>query len=128
MGKKLYPTDTLSQAQDILIAWEQIDPELKIGAVSPGTIEADVARVKALQENIRLLKMELLNLRYERDVTCIGIWDKLKRVRAGIKSLYGDDSMQYELAGGTRQSERKKPRRSPALPALAGPVEGPNPE
>ena len=33
MGKKLYPTDTLKQAQSILSAWELIDPSLKIGSL-----------------------------------------------------------------------------------------------
>jgi len=32
-----------------------------------------------------------------------------KRTLAGVGSIYGDDSSQYELAGGTRRSERKKP-------------------
>ena len=36
------------------------------------------------------------------------MWDKIKRVRAGVKANYGDDSQQYEMVGGTRTSERKQ--------------------
>ena len=35
------------------------------------------------------------------------MWDKVKRVRAGVKANYGDDSQQFEMIGGTRTSERK---------------------
>jgi hypothetical protein len=46
------------------------------------------------------------------------MWDKVKRVRAGVKANYGDDSSQYEMVGGTRLSERKSPtRRTTSLTA-----------
>jgi len=41
------------------------------------------------------------------------MWDKVKRVRASVKGLYGDDSSEYEMVGGTRKSERKTPTRKP---------------
>jgi hypothetical protein len=44
-------------------------------------------------------------------------WDKLKPVRSTVKGLYGDDSSQYELVGGTRMSDRKTARRNLALEA-----------
>jgi hypothetical protein len=31
------------------------------------------------------------------------------RARTGIKGYFGEDSNQYELAGGTRASQRKRP-------------------
>ena len=118
MPKKLYPTDTLEQATDILIAWGQIDPALKFGPLTSESLATHLERVRALQVKILQMQRELSNVRHERDQACIAIWDQVKRVRSGIKSLYGDDSMQYEIAGGTRRSERKKPRRSPALSPL----------
>ena len=36
-----------------------------------------------------------------------------KRTLAGVGSAYGDDSTQYEQAGGTRRSERKKRTTTP---------------
>jgi hypothetical protein len=39
------------------------------------------------------------------------VWEKVKRVRAGVKGNYGDGSSQYEMVGGTRLSERKSPKR-----------------
>ena len=111
MPKKLYPTDTLEQARDILTAWNIIDPMLKIGTLTSEAIESDLATVISLQDKILWLQNELSSLRHERDRACINTWDKVKRARSGIKGLYGDDSTEYEMAGGTRLSERKKPRR-----------------
>jgi hypothetical protein len=37
----------------------------------------------------------------------------LVRVRGGRKAVYGRDSSQYEMVGGTRLSERKPAARKP---------------
>ena len=112
MSKKLYPTDTLKQAQDVLIAWEQIDPGLTLGPLKLEEVSAEIEAVHALKIKISDLKITLINLRNQRDEAVLAVWDKVKRVRSGIKGLYGDDSTQYEIAGGTRRSEKKKPRRA----------------
>ena len=111
MGKKLYPTDTLEQAQTILVAWKHINPSLVIGPVSAEALSADITKVRNLQETIKRLKNELITLRNERDRTCLDIYDKVKRARSGIKAMYGEDSTEYQLAGGTRRSDRKPYRR-----------------
>jgi hypothetical protein len=111
MGKKLYPTDTLEQALNILSAWDHIGPSLTLGTITPASLSSEVDRVKALQIKIIQLQIELSNVRNQRDEACIGIWDKVKRARAGIKGIYGDDSIEYSFAGGTRLSDRKPVRR-----------------
>jgi hypothetical protein len=111
MGKKLYPADTLKQAQSLLAAWEQIDPSLAIGPVTSAALLAEVESARALKDKIDRLQIELLDLRNQRDELCIGIWDKVKRARSGVKGFYGDDSTEYEIAGGTRASDRKPIRR-----------------
>ena len=121
MGKKLYPTDTLKQAKSLLTAWDLIDPSLQFGPSTPDSLSADLASVDDLAARIRSLKTELLDLRNQRDAACIEVWDKVKRTRAGIKAIYGDDSTEYQIAGGTRRSDRKRPRR--IEPAQAGPLD-----
>ena len=111
MGKKLYPADTLKQAQSILSAWEIIDRELKIGPLSLEAIAENVAAVRALQEKVVSLTTELVDVRNQRDAATIRLWKKVTNARLGIKSVYGDDSSAYKLAGGTPRSERKKPGR-----------------
>lgn len=62
----------------------------------------------ALREEMSRLEATITGLRNQRDALHTFIWSKVKRVRAGVKGTFGDDSSQYEMAGGTRLSERKK--------------------
>jgi hypothetical protein len=117
MSKKLYPTDTLKRAHAILTAWNHIDPSLAFGRLTFESFSADVETALTLQQQIIGLQKQLLAMRNQRDAVHIDIWSKVKRARAGIKASYGDDSIQYEIAGGTRLSERKKPRRK-SLPVF----------
>jgi hypothetical protein len=91
-----------------------INPSLTLGTLTPASISSDVDKVKALQIRITKLQLELSNVRNQRDEACIGIWDKVKRARAYIKAVYGDDSFEYSLVGGTRLSDRKPIRRKAA--------------
>ena len=43
----------------------------------------------------------------------------MKRVRAGARSAFGDDSLEYERVGGTRISERKRSGRKTEATATA---------
>jgi len=113
MGKKLYPTDTLKQAQYILSVWDLIDPSLKIGSLTQAVFSADLAMVVELQRKVVDVQIALDTVRDQRDAAIIELWNNVKRARSGVKGIYGDDSSQYDLVGGTRRSERKKPRRRP---------------
>jgi len=111
MGKKLYPTNTLKQARNIITVWDHLGTVPLIGPQGYENLRANLDNVEDLKEKIGRLEKELLSLRNERDTACIEIWDQVKRARAGIKGVYGDDSTEYQLAGGTRLSDRKRPRR-----------------
>jgi hypothetical protein len=93
-------------------------------ACLPASLEADIQQAVPIQVELNSLDAQLTDLRNRRDALFSAIWDKLKRIRAGVKGIYGDDSSQYEMVGGTRMSERKPPARKPAakykkiLPAL----------
>ena len=58
-------------------------------------------------------------IRNDRDGLAIELKYMCVRVRVGMKGYFGADSSEYEQAGGTRASERKKPARK------AGPVPAP---
>jgi hypothetical protein len=112
MGKKLYPTDTVKQAQTIVGLWDHLGTVPLFGPQAYENLRSDLDSVQELKEKISRLERELLLARHERDQACIQIWDQVKRARSAVISIYGDDSMQYEIAGGTRRSERKKPRKA----------------
>jgi hypothetical protein len=56
-------------------------------------------------------RVSALRWRIIRDVRLARMWDTLKRVRATVKGTYGDESSEYELVGGTRLSQRRRPAR-----------------
>lgn len=112
MARK-YPTDVVEQAQDTLGGWQQITPPLEtIGDLTPELLEADLEQVQPLMLEISGLEAQLTDMRNQRDALLTDMWSKVKRVRAGVKGIYGDDSSAYEMVGGTRLSERKRPTRS----------------
>jgi hypothetical protein len=111
MSRKLYPTDVLEQAQSVLDAWNQMDDGLSYGAITTGALSAEITQASQLLSQMNALEAQLTNLRNQRDAAYQELWDKVKRVRNGVKAHYGDDSSQYEMVGGTRLSERKSPTR-----------------
>ncbi len=115
MPGKPYPPDVLRQAQEVLSAWNQITPPLTtIGTLTPALLTTDINAAAALEADMAKLEAQLTDKRNQRDTLHTAIWDKVKRVRNGVKAIYGDDSSQYEMVGGTRLSERKSPTRKAA--------------
>jgi hypothetical protein len=108
-----YPPDVSMQAGSVLEAWKKIDPALKFGTLDQAALQADLTQATTWQSDLDTLDAQYTDLRNKRDALYGEMWDKLKRVRANIKGLYGDDSSAYEMVGGTRKSERKAPTRKP---------------
>jgi len=84
---------------------------MTVGDLSLTALTADLEQVLPIQTQLDALDVELTDLRNRRDALLFSIWDKVKRARAGIKGIYGDDSSEYEMIGGTRLSDRKSPTR-----------------
>ena len=102
-----YPTDTIEQAKALLEAWKNIDGAPPIGDLAPSSLEAELVEAGAIYTQIDSLESQLTDLRNRRDTLGESIWDKVKRVRTGVKGIFGDDSSEYEMVGGTRLSEHK---------------------
>jgi len=116
MSKKFYPPNVLAQAQEVLVGWNQVSTTLAFGTLNPAALTADLTSASTLESEISKLEIQLADKRNQRDLVYNGMWDKIKRIRAGVKANYGDDSQQFEMVGGTRTSERKAPVRR-AVPA-----------
>ncbi len=110
MARK-FPSNVLEQAQKVLTAWNQISTTLAFGTLNAAALTADITAANTLENDISKLERQLEDKRNQREVLYLGMWDKVKRARAGVKSNYGDDSYQYDLIGGTRISDRKTPTR-----------------
>ena len=114
MSTKRFPTDVLDQVINIQAAWTQIDEGLTFGQLNMGALVMDMNGLRNLEHSLATLETQLTEMRNQHDALCQSAWDKVKRVRAAVKGIYGDDSSQYEMIGGTRMSERKSPVRRPA--------------
>jgi len=111
MSKKL-PTDLVEQAISIQDAWVRIDEGLTFGSLNMGALVMDINGLRNVELSLVGLENHMTELRNQRDALQESTWDKVKRVRAGVKANFGDDSPQYELVGGTRLSDRKTARRT----------------
>ena len=109
--KKNFPPNVLEQAQDALVGWNQVGTTVVFGSLNPAALTADITAATAAETEITKLENLLAEKRGLRDLTYNAMWDKVKRVRAGVKANYGDDSQQFEWVGGTRISERKRATR-----------------
>ena len=107
MAAKPFPSDVIPQAQDVLVGWAQIGSTVAFGTLTSALLTADMNAYVPLEADISKLEKLLADKRNQREQLCIAIWDKVKRVRASVRGIYGDDSTQYELVGGTRMSDRK---------------------
>ncbi|HJR79310.1 MAG TPA: hypothetical protein VJ821_04505 [Anaerolineales bacterium] len=112
MARKIYPTDLLEQALSVQDAWGRIDDQLAFGNLNVAALVTDINAAKQAEVNVISLENQLDEMRTRRDSLYQSTWDKVKRIRAAVKGIYGDDSPQYDAVGGTRLSERKSPRRT----------------
>lgn len=115
MTARHYPLTVLAQAKDLVSAIHNIDPALQIGELTNAALEADLEQSSVIQQTLHSLEIQLTDQRNQRDALYGEIWKKVKRLRAAVKAIYGDDSSEYEMAGGTRLSERKPRSRKKAI-------------
>jgi hypothetical protein len=107
-----FPTDVLKQARSALDALNQIgDGGLAFGDLTTAVFSSEVQRAAEIEAQMTSLENQMTDLRNQRIERLGSLWEMLKRVRAGVKAAFGDDSSQYEMVGGTRLSERKAPTR-----------------
>ncbi len=114
MSKKTFPPNVLEQATDVLAGWNQISTTLAFGTLNAAALTSDITAANTAESDIAKLESQLADKRNQREIIYLAMWDKVKRVRAGVKASYGDDSPQFDLIGGTRVSDRKTPTRRAA--------------
>jgi uncharacterized protein YydD (DUF2326 family) len=102
----------LQEASKIKEAMEKIGDKLPAG-ISIAELEAKINALKKSAKAVDAINAErtqMVNVKAD-DVTTLN--EYLIIIRLAIKSLCGLNSSEYEMVGGTRASERKKPVRKP---------------
>jgi hypothetical protein len=102
------------QASTRLSALKSIDPVLDLG--SNLTVPNYEAQILALRDKLSTYNTTLstIDLLYnELNALEDALKDISERMLAGVAVKYGKNSNEYEMAGGTKKSERKRPVRNP---------------
>ena len=111
MPGKPFPSDIIKQAREVATAWKEINPTMFFGPVSATALIENIHASSTLQAQVSVLEIQLTELRAQRDASNKRLWEKLKRVRAGIKASYGSDSQEYQRFGGQRARKLSPARR-----------------
>jgi hypothetical protein len=107
MSNKNYPTDVADQGRAVVEAWREIDPALSLGGMALADMEGSLNGLGGIYAQLDGLDAQITELRNQRDAAAGDLWDRVKRVRTGVKSVFGDNSSEYEVVGGTRTGDRK---------------------
>jgi hypothetical protein len=102
----------LDKARTRLAGLKSIDAALDLGNDITLTVyEAEVVKTKEMIESYNVTLSTIDDL-YNASLAQINVLKDLnERVLSGVLSKFGANSSQYEMAGGVRKSERKRPKK-----------------
>ena len=83
------------------------------GGVSPKALDDLVNHLSATVSSLDALNAEKTRLVNDKASSSKALSDFIVKAHLAIKVQYGADSNEYEMAGGTRTSDRKRPVRKP---------------
>lgn len=100
----------LQEANEVKKALEEIGENVPAGI----SVAEMAAQIEALENIIGELdavnadRTRLVNRKAEQAKV---VSDQIVKVRAAVEGILGADSSEYDMVGGTRTSERKRPKR-----------------
>lgn len=112
MARRKKTSPILETARLRLAGLKKIDPNLDLGpGLKPSDYEADITGFSDLENEYNgvLAAVDEVQARYAAKE--LFVRDKNRRILSAIEARFGPDSPEYEMVGGTRTSERKRPGR-----------------
>jgi hypothetical protein len=100
----------LVDGKKVLDVWVA-NPACAMKDVALDNFKAAMADAQAADDAVESLRSQLSALINARDAKNATLTELTTRALSGIRGFFGPDSDEYEQAGGTRKSERKKPTR-----------------
>lgn len=115
MPRNLTVDDVIADGERIIRVWRE-NPPFTLGEITLPQLEAKITALRMLREQIESARTQLTQLVNQSNASLNDINNITTRARSGFRAMFGPDSSQYEQAGGTRASERKRPaaRKKPA--------------
>jgi len=103
-----YPFDTvMPDSEQIARVWTD-NPTFAMGEVTLAKLQTKITDARQKRDQIETLRTQLTSLSNELTEQTKELATINTRARSGFRAFFGPDSTQYEQAGGTRASERKR--------------------
>ena len=114
MARARRSSSVLDSARQRLAGLKAINPAPNLGPpLSLATYELEVTTFSTSLDTYNETLAGLDEMQNKLEAAEDSLRDKNKRVLSAVEAQYGPDSNEYEQAGGTRQSERKRPTGRP---------------
>jgi hypothetical protein len=112
MARPKRKSPSLTKASERAVSLASIDPNLDLGnGKTLAGFKAKIAAGEAKLENYNMLLSSIDSELNDLEAAEKEIRALTESMLSGVGSKYGKDSNEYEMAGGTRTSERKRPKR-----------------
>jgi hypothetical protein len=102
----------LNEAEQIARVWAD-NPTFSLGDLTFAQFQAMITALRAQRNTTENLRTQLTAAVNDLNEKASAVRTVSTRARGGFRAVFGADSTQYEQAGGTRSSERKRPTRKP---------------
>jgi hypothetical protein len=108
MASKYNVDAVISDSEQIARVWTE-NPTFTLGEITLPNLQSKITDLRQKRDRIETLRTQLTALNNEVQEQTAELAGINTRARSGYRATYGPDSSQYEQAGGTRTSERKRP-------------------
>jgi hypothetical protein len=98
----------LADSEQIARVWTD-NPTFTLGEITLTSLQSKITSLRQKRDQAETLRTQLTALSNELNEQTAEMAGIVTRARSGFRAVYGPDSSQYEQAGGTRSSERKRP-------------------
>ena len=117
MARARRSSSILDTARQRLAGLKAITPAPNLGpALSLATYEQEITSFNTDLDGYNQDLAALDEKQNRLEASEVSLRDKNKRILSAVEAQFGADSSEYEQAGGTRQSERKRPTGRPSTP------------
>src|SRR5437870_2947771 len=108
MAGKYSFDSVIAGSEQIARVWQE-NPTFTLGEVTLTSLQSKITTLKQKREQAEALRTQLMALKNELNDATAELAGINTRALSGFRATYGPNSTQYEQAGGTRASERKRP-------------------
>lgn len=102
----------LETARQRFAGLKQIDVNIDLGpGMKASEYEADITELSDIEDELNGAYAAIEEIQTRYGAKELSLRDKNRRILSAVEARFGPDSAEYEMCGGTRQSERKRPGR-----------------